>query len=80
MSPLLALALFASALLAASAARADCQSDIKALAPRTEKVADTRTKQLVSFDLQRARRELAEGDEDECQEAVDHARSLLGGQ
>lgn len=40
---------------------------------------DARTKRLIDADLQRALREQAEGDGDECNEALDHAAKLLAG-
>jgi hypothetical protein len=64
-------------LLPAHPARADCAADISAVAARLPGIENDRTKELVAFDLKRARQELAEGDEDECQEAMDHAHSLL---
>ena len=38
-----------------------------------------RIRQLMDADLARAGREQAEGDVDECLEALDHARQLLAG-
>ena len=38
---------------------------------------DARTKRLIEADLKRAMREQAEGDADECLEALDHATKLL---
>ncbi len=40
---------------------------------------DARTKRLIDADLKRALREQAEGDSDECIEALDHATKLLAG-
>jgi hypothetical protein len=40
---------------------------------------DAKTKRLVDADLKRARQEAAEGDVDECTEALDHATKLLAG-
>ena len=40
---------------------------------------DARTKRLIDADLKRALREQAEGDSDECIEALDHAAKLLAG-
>ncbi len=37
-------------------------------------------KRLIQADLQRATKELIEGDADECMEALDHATKLLSGQ
>ena len=76
---LMALAL-APVLLGAPAALADCRADVAALRPKVDTVSDARQKQLLEFDLKRARQELGEGDEDECHEAVDHASKLLRGE
>ncbi len=54
-----------------------CKARIAELGPRRETIQNTRTRELFSFDLERASKELAEGDEDECAEAVDHATQLL---
>ena len=67
----------AAALLAGRAALADCRTDVAALGPQVEKVPASRTKELLAFDMKRARQELGEGDEDECNEAVEHAHKLL---
>jgi hypothetical protein len=40
---------------------------------------DARIKRLIDADLKRALREQAEGDSDECMEALDHATKLLAG-
>ncbi len=40
---------------------------------------DTMTKRLIEADLKRALKEQAEGDGDECLEALDHATKLLAG-
>ena len=66
-------------MVAGGAAWADCQDDVAALQPQVEMAAAGRTKQLLTFDLKRARQELADGDQDECQAAVDHAGRLLRG-
>lgn len=41
---------------------------------------DDRIKRLIKADLTRAGKEEAEGDADECLEALDHATKLLAGQ
>ncbi|WP_428486831.1 hypothetical protein [Rhodopila sp.] len=41
---------------------------------------EDRIKQLIDADLTRARREEAEGDADECLEALDHAKKLIADQ
>ena len=40
---------------------------------------ETLTKRLIQADLDRATRELLEGDAEECAEALDHAARLLSG-
>ena len=40
---------------------------------------DTKMKRLIDADLKRAKQEVAEGDADECTEALDHATKLLAG-
>lgn len=40
---------------------------------------DARIKRLIDADLKRALKEQAEGDSDECIEALDHATKLLAG-
>jgi hypothetical protein len=64
-------------LLAPVAARADCAADIKKMAAAVDGVKEKRTKELLAFDVQRAKQELNEGDEDECKEAMDHAKTLV---
>ena len=78
----LAIALLCTGLFAAlgPVAHADCRGDVTALRPQVDKVSDDHTKQLLEFDLKRARQELGEGDEDECHEAVEHAQKLLRGE
>ena len=63
-------------LIAAPAAR-DCKGRVEQLRPRGEAIPDARIRELFQFDLKRAQQELAEGDEDECAEAVGHAAQLL---
>ena len=41
---------------------------------------DNKIKRLIQADLSRAAREEAEGDADECLEALDHANKLMAGQ
>ena len=41
---------------------------------------ETMIRQLIDADLTRAKREQAEGDADECLEALDHAGKLLRGE
>ena len=40
---------------------------------------DSKMKRLIDADLKRAKKEAAEGDADECTEALDHATKLLDG-
>lgn len=75
-----ALACASLACLAAPTALADCRGDVAALQPQVDSAPAGRTKELLAFDLKRARQELIEGDEDECREAVEHARKLLRGE
>ena len=66
-----------AAWLVASPAAGDCKGRVDDLRPRSETIQDARIRELFQFDLKRAERELAEGDEDECTEAVGHAAQLL---
>jgi len=70
----------AALVLAPAATRADCRSDVSNLQPQVDRMEAGRIKDLAAFDLRRARQELGEGDEDECREAVEHARKLLRGE
>ncbi len=80
----IALSLFLAAPALALAAPAD---DSAACAARHAEIAkqaaefngDARVKRLIDADLKRALREQAEGDSDECIEALDHATKLLAG-
>ena len=74
-----AVVLAAGALWAArpSVARADCETQLQALEQQAAAAPAARTRQLVQYDVDRARKESAEGDEGECQEAIDHATRLL---
>ena len=40
---------------------------------------DAKLKRLIDADLKRAKKEAAEGDAEECMEALDHAAKLLAG-
>ncbi len=64
----------------ASPALADCEARLKAVVSRVDEVKDERDRKLVQYDVKRAGRELREGDEDECNEALDHAESILNAQ
>lgn len=68
----------------AVAAPADVSASCSARHAETTKQAaafngDARTKRLIDADLKRALKEQAEGDADECMEALDHAAKLLAG-
>ena len=57
-----------------------CSARGIALSQRAETfIGEVRMKRLIDADLKRAKRELAEGDADECNEALDHATTLLDG-
>ena len=59
---------------------AACSARGVALGKRAEAfTGDARMKRLINADLKRARQEAAEGDADECTEALDHATKLLTG-
>ncbi|HUN39181.1 MAG TPA: hypothetical protein VMU81_02710 [Acetobacteraceae bacterium] len=67
----------------AMATTADLDTCVKGQAEVARKLPDfhgeTRIKQLIQADLDRAQQEQAEGDADECNEAIDHANKLLRG-
>lgn len=65
------------AVLACKPAAADCESDLKILAPRVQGIADPGTRRRADRYLVRALRELDEGDELDCQPAVDAVREFL---
>ncbi len=56
---------------------ADCQTRIDSLAAKVSQVEPERKRELVAYDVKRATQELAEGDEDECLEAVGHGEGLI---
>jgi trehalose-6-phosphatase len=58
-------------------ARADCANRMNALSGQIEGVRDEQKRTLLRYDLRRAHKEAAENDENECQEALDHAQGLL---
>jgi hypothetical protein len=73
-------ALILAAMGAPSAGAApQCVDEMQAVAAKIPGIPDARIRDLATFDIQRAKRELAEGDEDECQEAIDHAKELIAG-
>lgn len=60
---------------------AACQARHAELSKKaTEFKGETMIKRIIQADLDRATRELIEGDADECNEALDHATKLLNGQ
>jgi hypothetical protein len=61
----------------ASTAWADCQARLDAMSPRVAQVSDDTQRQLLEHDVRHARKELAEGDERDCNKAMDHAAKLL---
>ncbi len=65
------------ALLVCGPAWADCEADLKLLAPRVQGIADPGTKRRAERYLIRALRELDEGDELDCQPAADAVRDFL---
>lgn len=76
----LSLLLATSALAAPSDEAATCTARHAELVKRAATFnGDARIKRLIDADLKRALREQAEGDGDECIEALDHATKLLAG-
>ncbi len=77
----------ALSLLLASPAFAAATDDAAACTARRAEISkqaatfngDARIKRLIDADLKRALKEQAEGDNDECIEALDHATKLLAG-
>lgn len=71
--------------LSVAAARADavdaCRARQAELSQQADKFSgEEMTKRLIQADLRRAMSELREGDAKECNEALDHATTLLSGQ
>jgi hypothetical protein len=62
---------------ASTPARADCEKGIAALTASIAQVSDTKLKAMLQTDLRRAQVELWEFDEEECADALDHAKRLL---
>ncbi len=59
---------------------ATCKSRQAELSPQVQAYqGDPMMKRIMQADLERATRELIEGDADECMEALDHATKLLSG-
>jgi hypothetical protein len=79
--------LLLSLLLLAVPAAASLAEDVATCSTRHAELAkqaarfngDARIKRLIDADLKRALKEQAEGDGDECIEALDHAAKLLAG-
>jgi hypothetical protein len=65
------------ALTVSTLAYADCEDDLKVLAPRVQAISDPGTKRRAERYLIRALRELDEGDELDCQPAADAVRAFL---
>lgn len=71
-----------------AAAAADNGGDLAACARRQVEIGaqavrftgEARIRRLIDADLKRAKKEEAEGDADECLEALDHAAKLLRGE
>ena len=81
---LIALSLFCLTLVSMPV-RADdlntCEARRVELSRQAEKfTGEVSMKRLIEADLKRARKELDEGDADECIEALDHAAKLISGQ
>ena len=80
----LALILLPLAVASAKAAGGDLDACTKGQVEVAKKAADfhgeDRIKQLIAADLERAQQEEAEGDADECNEALEHANKLINGQ
>jgi hypothetical protein len=64
-------------LIACAQAHADCEQDIKELAPKVQTIDDPGTRRRAEKYLVRALRELDEGDELDCQPAADAVRAFL---
>ena len=59
---------------------AACSARADAMNQKAENfTGDAKMKRLIVADLKRAKREAAEGDADECIEALEHANKLLAG-
>ncbi len=65
--------------LAVPAGAATCTDRVDAMSPQVAAMDDAKMKRLAEYDIKRAHRELAAGDEVECNEAADHLESLVGG-
>ncbi|WP_428491050.1 hypothetical protein [Rhodopila sp.] len=74
------LLLFVTALPTWADSLAACSARGAQLGQRAKKFSgDAMMKRLIDADLKRANKEAAEGDADECTEALDHATKLLDG-
>jgi hypothetical protein len=65
---------------AGPAAAAGCTDRLAAVSARVPTVSDPTKRALLEYDVKHAQRELAEGDERDCNKALDHAEQLLGAQ
>jgi hypothetical protein len=75
--PMLAMAVVGNDAAIAADACTDGQMEMAVKAKEFQ--GEPRIKQLIDADLKRARREQAEGDTDECLEALEHAGKLIKG-
>lgn len=82
MRPMLAalIAIATAATTSGTAAAAGCTDRLAAVSARVPTVTDPTKRALVEYDVKHAQRELAEGDERDCNKALDHAEQLLGAQ
>lgn len=74
----LGLATALTLLAVAPAWAAECNAEIQRVQSRVNTVTDAKVKRLVQYDVTRAKKEAAEADAMECQEAIDHADKLMG--
>jgi len=78
-SSLIALALaIPLAALPLASGRADCAGVLEQLRPMAERISDPGVRQMVAIDLQRARIDVMEDDEEECATWVIHAARMMG--
>jgi len=62
---------------AVPAGAAECNAEIQRVQSQLGNVSDGKVRRLVEYDIKRAKKEAAEVDGMECQEAIDHADKLL---
>jgi len=58
-------------------AETSCAQGIQALSQQVPAVTDAHMRAVLDNDLRHARKEAAEGDEDECVDILDHANKVL---